>query len=249
MSRMKRIIVPVGRGRIGKTSIAAMLAEMLLDGDHPVTTWDLDKAPSLKRRISDAQRPFSGGDRARRAALEDCLQVTITGEADAVVDMGADDVLFHMVADKLPEMTELLAEAGVEVVAIHVLGPDADKDLAYYRATKDGDVFGRQIVVLNHGMVAADDISADKAFATVRGIVNASGLPVYVTRRLPVEVMQELWPEDVKAMRTLHSLTDEDSPLLWTNRMVLKSYLNKSIRPIINAVLNDTATETEEAAE
>jgi hypothetical protein len=219
------------------TNIADALFEEMDKRDLPVTAWDIDKARNLKRRISIARRPADSSDRARRLCLEDAIHETIAGEGDAIVDLGADELLFHQIADKLPEMSDLLAEAGLQVVAIHVLGHDVDKDLAFYRATKDSNVFARQLVALNHGVVP-EERDPDEAFAAVRRAVERDGFPMFVIRKLPVEIMEALWPEDEKApIPLLHDLADDVATLKIVNAMVLRSYLSKCIAPIVNEIL------------
>lgn len=250
--RLRRLIVPVGRGRSGKTTCADALFEEMQRRGVNVTAWDIDRAPHLNRRIPTAQRPVGGSDAARQACLEKGIHDTIFGDGDAIVDVGADDVVFHLLTDKLPELVDLLAEHGLEIVAVHVLGPDLDKDTAYFRATRDGGIFTREIVVLNH-CLAPKDIAPDDAFAAVRNLVRPYALPTFVVRALPPEVMKVIWPEDRKApIRSLHDLsTDAQALGNIVNMLALGSWLRaeeSSISCIIDAILAEATPQDDAAA-
>lgn len=243
---MRYIAVPVGRGRSFKTNLADALYEELHNRGEVVTAWDIDKAPNLKFRVANAKRPEDASPSARQACLESAIHHAYGSEGIAVVDVGADEVLFHQITDKLPDMIELLAADGVEIIGIHVLGPDVDKDTAFFRATRDSAVFTREIVVLNHGLVRSGispggGFAPKSAFAAVEKLVNPTGLPVFHIRALPPEVMAAIWPDPDKKVpiRPLHDLADDPKALNNViNAMVLRSYLNVDIGPLINEILN-----------
>lgn len=234
---MARIVIPCGRGRVGKTTLSQAIGEELAQLGERVTLFDLDRAPSLSKRTL-SRRPANGSDRARRLALEDAIHEAIQGEAfdTAVVDIGGDDVLWHDITAKLPELLDLLDEAGVAAIAVHVLGPNADKDLAYYRLVWDTATFSSQLVVLNHGL-APEGIHPDDAFAAVRKAVN--GAQPLVVRALPPEVIEII--ETCLKGRTLAELADDTPTLKAINAAVLRSWLNKSIRPLVEAIRSHDA--------
>jgi hypothetical protein len=226
----RRIIAPVGRGRSGKTLLSGALYDEMHDRGELVNAWDLDKAPSLSLRIKAAKRATDASDGSRRSALEDAIHETIGGDADAVVDMGADDLLFHEIAYKLPGMAEILAQNGVEVVGIHVLGPQVQKDLAFFRDAKDKGIFARQIVVLNHGLVPSE-IDPNDAFVEVRKL--AKGFPIYPIRTLPPAVIDVL----NESGGSMHDLASDPSALRFINMQVLRIWLATSIVPVVEEIM------------
>jgi len=226
--------MPVGRGRLGKSTLASAIYEEMRRRDHPVLAWDLDQAESLAKYI-DAQRPSGGGPRARRAGLENGMHQAITVKKHVIVDFGADDVVVNQVKDKLPDMAAMLVEAGLETVGVHVIGPK-DKDMAYFRAVRGENVFAREIVVLSYGMLP-DDVSPTKAFEAVRKEVG-DYCHVFAVRKLSEEITEVI--DNRRKGQTLWSLTDwSQNGLIVPDALALRVWLSTSIEPIVDELLDD----------
>jgi len=253
---LRRMIIFGGRGRIGNSTIANAVFEEMQRRAHEVTAWDLDRAPMLARFV-EARRPTGpdgqpdGSDPARRRALEEAIDETIRGNKHAVVDPGGgDDPMVLQLQDKLPDMTDMFADAGLETIAVHVVGPQL-KDLAYYRAVEGTNTYAREIVVLNYGMVP-DGVDPDDAFSLVRKFVGNS-CPIFVVRWLPPEVIEALLAREKG--RTMREVAENAASELWfTNRMVLISWLNgvadrrEGIGPLVDELMQDPPPVLPEAA-
>jgi len=244
---LRRMIIFGGRGRIGNSTIANAVFEEMQRRAHEVTAWDLDRAPMLARFV-EARRPTGpdgkpdGSDPARRRALEKAIDETIRGTKHAVVyPGGGDDPMVLQLQDRLPDMTALFADAGLETVAVHVVGPQL-KDLAYYRAVQGTATYARQVVVLNYGM-APDGVDPDAAFTLVRKTVGNS-CPVFVVRQLPPAAIDALLDRDKGY--TMREVAENDaSGLIFTHRMELISWLNgdaerrEGISPLVDELMQD----------
>lgn len=247
---LRRMIIFGGRGRIGNSTIANAVFEEMQLRCHEVTAWDLDRAPMLARFV-EARRPTGsdgkpdGSDPARRRALEEAIDETIRGTKHAVVDPGGgDDPMVLQLQDKLPDMTELFADAGLETIAVHVVGPQL-KDLAYYRAVQGTNTYARQIVVLNYGM-APDGVDPHDAFSLVRKTVGNS-CPIFVVRQLPPAAISALLAREKG--RTMREVTENlDTGLKFVDRMVLTSWLELSIGPLVDELMQDPPPVLPEAA-
>lgn len=253
---LRRMIIFGGRGRIGNSTIANAVFEEMQRRAHKVTAWDLDRAPMLARFV-DARRPTGpdgnpdGSDPARRRALEKAIDETIRGTKHAVVDPGGgDDPMVLQLQDKLPDMTAMFAEAGLETIAVHVLGPQL-KDLAYYRAVQGTHTYARQVVVLNHGM-APDGVDPDDAFSLVRKTVD-NACPIFVVRQLPPAAIDALL--DRHKGYTMREVAENSaSGLEFVDRMVLMSWLNgdaerrEGIGPLVDELMQDPPPVLPEAA-
>jgi len=237
------IIAPVGRGRIAKTTLANALYEEMRRRNEFLTAWDLDKAPSLSYHIKDAKLPLSSAPSDRKLALQTAINETVLGAQSTIVDMGADEILFHELNDMLPGMRDILANEGVEVVAIHVIGPEPLKDMAYFNATKDTGVFTRQIVVFSYCVVPRER-DPDKAFGRARRLVSGLDFPTFPFRRLPPEVMSVYHGEADGKPKTFEEVDKwlMDARDFW-NRAVLTSFIGSSIKPMVDEILGETLPE------
>jgi hypothetical protein len=163
-----KLVVTLGRGRTGKSVFLAWLAEavsgrlLVVDADPPV----------LSDRFPQAETLPAGMDgEDRRVWVEGQIErmIEIAGtpdQADMLLDVGGNDILLKRLGREL-KLAEMLAAAGVDPVAVHMIGPD-DADLGYLREVEDRGLFcpAMTILVLNKKLVK-DGRSHEAAFAPV----------------------------------------------------------------------------------
>jgi len=227
-----RIVIPEGRGRVGKTLMAQAIGEELRRRGERVELFDLDRSPGLSRRTT-AREPNGISSAARRSLMESVIHEAFTGKFDwAVVDVGADDIIVNQLHYELPNMTEQLAKAGIVIIALHVLGP-LEKDAAYFRKTYGKGAFGREIVVLNHGIMTDPELDPADEFASVRKLLN--GVEPLEVGILPPKVVKAI--EALSADKTLHDLARDIPTIEILGTMYLQGWLETSIAPIVDEIL------------
>lgn len=167
--RNPRLIVLLGRQRTGKTLLAQWYAETTTR-DLPLRILDADQGEQvLSDRLEEAV-PSPRADDDRRAWLEAEIEKQVTAAAtepyDVLLDPGGSDPQMKRWGVQL-DMVDMLQSAGVDVVAIHLLGPDV-ADLAYMKDIEEGNLFCplRTIVLFNKALVSAGQ-TPQSAFAEV----------------------------------------------------------------------------------
>ncbi len=160
-----RLIFLMGKGGVGKTTLACVAIEAAREAGRKFRIWDMDPAnlrgSALARRFDGVEVPPALGYDDRRNWLEDQVlamaEMTAGGKPQTVlVDVGADDPLLLQLGREV-EFIDTLDAAGIEVVGVHVIG-DAEGDLRYLRETEEAGLFKprRIAVVLNCGRVPSD---------------------------------------------------------------------------------------------
>jgi hypothetical protein len=169
-TRNPRVIIALGRGRTGKTVFLSWRAETA-ERDIPLRIIDADlNNPVLSQRYPGVDVP-SGVDDDRRIWLEkqigDLMAAASTdARHDMLLDLGGGDLLVKQWGSDLG-LASLLEESGVDVVAVHMLGPDK-ADLAYLEDVESRNLFcpKRTALILNRGLVSPGR-SAAEAFREV----------------------------------------------------------------------------------
>ena len=163
-----KLIVTHGRGGTGKSTFARLLIERAHETGRPPTVADADRTnATLPKFFDDVLRPPSTDDKS----VTDWLDAVVNAQAEqrvtVVLDMGGGDQVFKRFAIEL-QLVDMLLEAGIEPVALHMLGPDLD-DLAYLRDIEDSTAFcpPHTALVLNEGLIR-DSRPREVAFTAVR---------------------------------------------------------------------------------
>lgn len=167
-----KFVVTLGRGKTGKSTMLWWLAESALRRRR-LRILDADpNNNALVDRFPDVEMPPAVDGEDKRVWLERQLS-TMMDEADddakrhdMLLDVGANDLLLKRLGAEV-QFVDVLQDAGVEPVAIHLLGPDKE-DLTYLKDVEESGFLRpkRTVLVLNTGLISATS-SADIAFAPI----------------------------------------------------------------------------------
>lgn len=142
-----------GRGNVGKTTLMRILVDRAMEaGRLDFTIADGDRTNgTLAEFYSGVVRPPETDDQSVLDWLDDLINAQVDARTSLLLDMGGGDTLFPRFASEVG-LVELLKEAGIASVAVHVAGPDPD-DLAVLREMQASKVFvpTQTIVVFNAG--------------------------------------------------------------------------------------------------
>lgn len=125
------LMVVVGRQRVGKTSFLNALAQYLQERGAEFAIWDTDQMNTTNNMsVFHAQTSSPSSERREdvKAWLEERFLDIAERRYDALLDVGGGDTPLTQLVEDVP-VAAALAELGVRVVVVHVLGPDvADLD-------------------------------------------------------------------------------------------------------------------------
>ena len=163
-------MVVVGRQRVGKTSFLNALAQYLQERGAEFAIWDTDQMNTTNNMSvfhAQASSPSSERREDVKAWLEERFLDIAERRYDALLDVGGGDTPLTQLVEDVP-VAAALAELGVRVVVVHVLGPDvADLD---YLDRFERNLFTPEavLIVRNSGLIL-NGRSDDVAFATLDG--------------------------------------------------------------------------------
>jgi hypothetical protein len=164
------LMVVVGRQRVGKTSFLNALAQYLQERGAEFAIWDTDQMNTTNNMSvfhAEASSPSSERREDVKVWLEERFLDIAERRYDALLDVGGGDTPLTQLVEDVP-VAAALAELGVRVVVVHVLGPDvADLD---YLDRFERNLFTPEavLIVRNSGLIL-NGRSDDIAFATLHG--------------------------------------------------------------------------------
>jgi hypothetical protein len=166
-----RLVVALGRGRTGKSTFLRYVAETS-SRTRPLRILDADpNNQTLCKHFPDAERPDIVDGAERHGWVESQIERMVLAAAgegdvhDALLDLGGGDRLMKRLGKEVG-LVPALEEAGVDVTAVHMIGPH-DADLTFLDEVETSGLFSprRVLVILNGGL--AGDRSVAKAFGSV----------------------------------------------------------------------------------
>ncbi len=149
-----RLIVLLGRGRTGKTTLLRFIAEEALALGAPLTLADCDRTNATATSFfPDCRRPLNTSDYEGGRFVEQQVEELIVRGGNLMLDVGGGDTVFLTKAQEIG-MVELLEGAGFDVIAIHCVGSGAD-DVGVLQVAENGGLFAprRTAIVLNAAFV------------------------------------------------------------------------------------------------
>jgi hypothetical protein len=163
-----KFIVPLGRGSRGKTLWMRWAIERAQDQGRSVVVADADRTnATLSAYFAGVLTPPSADDDDVHDWFASLCEQQIEDRFTALIDLGGGDLMLKRMAREAT-LAELLETNGIEVVAVHLIGPDRD-DLAYLRDMEEGGLFAptATMLVLNEGLLPKGR-SSQAGFQTVR---------------------------------------------------------------------------------
>jgi hypothetical protein len=115
----------IGRGRIGKTTLARWIAETVENrgGSQIIAAADPVNR-GLRVFVDGVAEPPSSDPAEVKDWLRDLLQYAMAEKLNALIDLGGGDTSLAALLQDVPDLAEVLEASGIAPVAIHVTGPD-----------------------------------------------------------------------------------------------------------------------------
>lgn len=151
-----RLVTPLGRGNTGKTVLLRWLAERADQHGRPLVLADGDPTnATLAEYFPVTLRPPSTDEQDRRDWFDGLVESQLANGTSLAVDFGGGDLILKRHAAEF-ELVQFLDARGVDVVALHLIGPNLD-DLAYLQEVERDGLFAPRctVLVLNEGLVPA----------------------------------------------------------------------------------------------
>jgi len=116
----------IGRGRVGKTTLLRWAAETAdARGGGPVVCAAADPLNrSLRVYRNDVAEPRTSDPADVVNFLQELLGQAMEDKFSVLVDLGGGDTSLHRLLAIMPDLADVMEEAGVAPVAIHVIGSD-----------------------------------------------------------------------------------------------------------------------------
>ncbi len=152
-----RMIVAVGRQRVGKTTLLNVITEIYRGLGADLDVWNADlhnRSHTLSLFHPDALEPNAGvGLQDQRKWIEDRVRDQVQNRRDAVLDVGGGLTALNALIEEV-KLVRSLERRGVRPVLLYVLGSDR-ADLDYLeRFTQDQSFLpAATVIVLNSGLV------------------------------------------------------------------------------------------------
>lgn len=161
--RRNRMTLLTGRGGTGKTMIVRKVCETIFSNGGAIVIADGDRTNrSLPHYFEGVLSPPSSDHGAVKRWLEDIIERMIVEGFDVIVDLGGGDMVLKDLASEI-DLCSMLAENGIDVLALHVIGPEIEH-LAYLASVEAPGSLGtplfapeRTALILNEALVSSND--------------------------------------------------------------------------------------------
>jgi hypothetical protein len=125
LSGKHKVWFMIGRGRIGKTTLTRWVAETMDSGGGAAVIAAADPVNrSLRVFLDNVAEPPSSDPDDVRDWLRDLLQYVLQERLNALIDLGGGSTSLSALLREMPNLAEVLADGGIEPVAVHVIGSD-----------------------------------------------------------------------------------------------------------------------------
>ncbi|MCC0808822.1 hypothetical protein FPV16_21880 [Methylobacterium sp. W2] len=149
-----KLILLLGRGSRGKTLLARWMLGRAEDAGRETLAGDGDRTnQTLARSYRHTVSPPSADDAEVRGWVAGLVEAQIRDRFNLVLDMGGGDLTVKALAREM-ELLPWLTGLGIDLVAVHVIGPAGD-DVAYVESVEEGGLLASPYtaLVLNEGVV------------------------------------------------------------------------------------------------
>jgi hypothetical protein len=183
-----KIVMAIGPGNTGKTTLLRYIAERTLEGQRNVVFAAVDpENRELADYFEGVQQPPSYDATAVSKWVEQFLIWAMKNRRSAVVDFGGGDTSLVRLVSEIPDLADMMESSGVHPVALYLLSPRLG-DLSPL-ATLEGAGFKPKATALicNEG-VADPTLARERSFArTMRhpdyeAAIGRGAIPIWMPR-------------------------------------------------------------------
>jgi hypothetical protein len=183
-----KLVLALGSGQTGKSLLLRWMAERAVDAKRPLFLGTLAPNRTLKHYFTDAQHPDGNSTSAGAAFLEAFLDSVADSNASAVLDFPGDDTALPHLLDQGANPVDVMAQAGVEVVALHMMGPRVEDLTTMVQLAAKGFKPQATALILNTGITSDPTLPAEAEFEDItshsafQSTVAAGAVPIWMPR-------------------------------------------------------------------
>ena len=173
----------IGRGRIGKTTLARWLTETM--DQHGGTAVIAAADPvnrSLRQFLDNVAEPPSTDPEDVKNWLRDLLQYQMEEQLNSIIDLGGGNTSLSALLAEMPDLAEVLGQGGVEAVACHVIGSDPHDCVPLAVTEAEGFQPKATVIVLNEAHGRRDRFDQVLAQAEVRAAIERGAVQLWMPR-------------------------------------------------------------------
>jgi len=162
-----KIILTVGRGKTGKTTLLRWMAEQALTAGRPVLMADIDPTnASFASYFKGVSRPDTDEPPGVSRWLQAFIEYAVKHQITAMIDLGGGDTTLRTLASEMPGFAQQIEEAGLVPVAFYLVGAQPDDLAPIATLAQRGFSPPARAIVLNES-VAEVGLSRQQAFMRV----------------------------------------------------------------------------------
>lgn len=167
LSDRPKIVLAVGRGKTGKTTMLRWMAERGLANGTQFLMADIDPTnASFSSYFPETVRPDSVEPLAVRQWLQEFLQSALAERMTALIDLGGGDTALRSIVAEMPAFNDMIEQAGHAVALFYLVGHQPEDMTPIATMADLGFNPAARAIVLNEG-TAPIGIPRDQAFARV----------------------------------------------------------------------------------
>jgi hypothetical protein len=178
----------IGRGRIGKTTLARYVSETVTAGGGEALVAAVDPVNrSLRSFIDGVVEPPSADPAEVKAWLQQLLEFIVENRHSALIDLGGGDTSLIALLQDMPDLAGVMSAAGVEPVAIYMAGTDPH-DLTPMAAAEAAGFNPRAAaIVLNeaHGRRHSDDFDRVTDHPAFQQVIDRGAIQLWMPLLTP----------------------------------------------------------------
>ncbi|MBS0641424.1 MAG: hypothetical protein JSS43_16260, partial [Proteobacteria bacterium] len=192
-----KLLLAIGSGHTGKSLLLRWIAERAAERDGQVILATIAPNRTLKHYFPEAITPEGNSTSSGAQFLESFLDVVAEDKTPAVLDFPGDDTALLHLLDQGLDPIGMMAESGVEVVALYTLSPRVEDLTAMAQLAAKGFTPKATALILNKGLTADPTVPPEPAFDQVvehsafRAAVERGAVTVWMPRLYAAKAIED----------------------------------------------------------
>jgi hypothetical protein len=195
LSGQPKIVLAVGRGKTGKTTLLRWIAEISAQRQGSAILADIDPTnKSFARYFDDVARPETDNPQAVTRWLQELIEHCVNERQSAIVDLGGGDTTLRTLAAEMPGLATQMEVVGVSPVMLYMVGTQPEDLAPAVTLRARGFTAKAQAIVFNEvaidaGMTRKSAFSRLMASSTFRDLASSS-IQVWMPRLHAAEAVE-----------------------------------------------------------
>nr|WP_294557706.1 hypothetical protein [uncultured Rhodopila sp.] len=197
LSDKPKVLLAIGAGNVGKTSILRWVAERAVAANRQTFFAAIDpENRELSNYFEGVHEPASFEPNAVLSWLEKFLAFAMDNKATAAIDVGGGDTSLGRLVASTPDIVQMAEDAGVAIVALYPLAPRLSDLSAMETLEKAGFQPKATAIVLNEGR-ADPTVPREEAFARTmqhsayKAAIARGAQQVWMPRLIPAKEVED----------------------------------------------------------